>query len=95
MLAAEGGNPEVVGGDGFACALECENDFGIVMRGRFVDVQHEAIVDQACEPVFVGGAAARLGDSVAVFAEHNDGNRHLFGASENGNDGGIVIGRSG
>lgn len=32
---------------------------------------------------------------MAVLAERNDGNRHLFGTSENGDDGGIVIGRSG
>ena len=44
MLAAEGGDPEVVGWDGFADALQFENDLGIVMRGRFVDVQHEAII---------------------------------------------------
>ena len=44
MLAAEGGDPEVVGGDWFAGALEFENDLGIVMRGRLVDAQHEAIV---------------------------------------------------
>jgi hypothetical protein len=33
VLAAEGGDPQVVGGDGFADALEFLNDFGIVMRG--------------------------------------------------------------
>jgi hypothetical protein len=58
VLAAEGGDPEVVGGDGSADALEFENDLGIVMRGRFVDVQqrskhHEANTEQGCEPVFI------------------------------------------
>lgn len=44
MLAAERGDPEVVGWDWSAAALEFENDLGIVMRGRLVDAQHEAIV---------------------------------------------------
>lgn len=52
VLAAEGGDPQVVGWDGFADALEFLNDFGIVMRGWIVDVQHEGVMDQACEAVF-------------------------------------------
>jgi len=46
-LATEGGDPEVVGGDGFGDALEFEEDLSIVMRGRLVDVQHEVVMEQA------------------------------------------------
>jgi len=58
VLAAEGGDPEVVGGDGPALAFEFENDLGIVLRGGLVDVQDEAILEEVREPVFVGGAVA-------------------------------------
>ena len=42
-----------------------------------------------------GGAVARLGDAVAIFAEDDHGNRHLVGAGENDDDGRVVIGRGG
>ena len=61
MLPAGGGDPEVVGGDGFADAPEFENDLGIVMRGRFLMSRTEAIVEQAREPIFVGGAGGATG----------------------------------
>jgi hypothetical protein len=38
MLAAEGGDPEIVGGDRFASPLQFEGDIGIVMRGGFINV---------------------------------------------------------
>src|SRR5580700_5064834 len=63
------------------------------MSGRLLNVQYQAVIEQFLEPVFVTGPMTRLGDAVAILAEHNYGERHLFGAGENGRQAGIVVSR--
>jgi hypothetical protein len=66
------------------------------MLGRWlVNVEHGAVAKKSGQPVFVGGRVARLGDSVAILAEDDYGNRHLAGAGEDGDDGRVVIGCGG
>src|SRR5580658_4926109 len=64
-----------------------------MMSGRLLNVQYQAVIEQFLQPVFVTGPMTRLGDAVAILAEHNYGERHLFGAREDGRQAGIVVGR--
>ena len=82
VLAAEGGDPEIVRGHGFAQPLEFENDLGVMLCSGFIDVEHEAVAEQAGQPTFVAGPFSRLRNPVAIFAQHNHRNCHLFGAGE-------------
>ncbi len=91
VLHAEGGDPEVVGGDWLALAFEFENDLGVMLGGGLVDVDHRAVPKKTGEPVFVAGPLSRLCDAVAILAQHDYWNCHLFGASEDGEDGGIGV----
>lgn len=50
-------------------------------------------MEQSREPVCVAGPIARLGDAMAILAEHNHGEHHLFGAGENGNRSRVIIRR--
>src|ERR1700722_8192298 len=63
------------------------------MSGRLLNVQYQAVIEQSLQPVFVAGPMTRLGDAVAIFTEHNYGERDLFGARENGRQAGIVVSR--
>src|SRR5271170_4056749 len=65
------------------------------MRGRFLNVQHQAVMQQFLQPVFVAGAMARLDDAVTILAEHDHGKRQVVGAGENGNRPRIIVGRCG
>ena len=92
MLAAECGDPEIVGGNRLALALEFEADLRVVMRGRLLNVQHCAVIEQPCQPVFVARPMTGLGDAVAVLADNDYRNRYLFGAGENGRYATVVVG---
>src|SRR6202521_1666832 len=63
------------------------------MSGWLLNVQYQAVIEQFLQPVFVTGAMTRLGDAMAILAEHNYGERHLFGARENGRQAGIIVSR--
>src|SRR5580698_8970211 len=82
VLAAEGGDPEIVGGDGFAHALQFEDNLSVMLCGGFIDVEHQAVAEQGGQPSFVTGSSSRLRDAVAILAQHNHRNRHLVGACE-------------
>ena len=95
VLSAKRGDPEIVGGNGFALASQLECNFSVILAGRLGDIQHEAVAQQTCEPVLIACPVPGLGDPIAIFAEHNHGDRHLVGARKNRNDGRVAIGRSG
>src|ERR1700674_2003312 len=63
------------------------------MSGCLLNVKYQAVIEQFLQPVFVTGPMTRLGDAMAILAEHNDWERHLFGARENGRQAGIIVSR--
>lgn len=71
MLAAEGGDPNIVRGNRFAHSLQFESDVGVVVSGGFTDIQYQAVTKQVREPPFVGQTVSRLRNSIAIFAQSN------------------------
>jgi len=92
VLAAECGDPEIISRDRRLAAPQLQIDFGVVVGGRFVHIQDEAVLEQALEPAFVREPVARLRNPVTIFAQHDHGDRQLVGAGENGDQCGIVVG---
>src|SRR5450755_1015845 len=95
MLPAEGCDPNIVGWNRLAFALQFESDFCVTMGGGLGDVQHCAVLEQPLKPAFVVRPVSRLRDSVAILTEYDNRNRHLVGASEQSNHSRIVVGCGG
>jgi hypothetical protein len=67
MLAAERGNPQIVGGNGPTLLFEFKPNHRIGVSGFIVDVEHTDGRDPFPEPVFVACPVLGLGDPKTVF----------------------------
>src|SRR5262249_39525906 len=87
-------DPEIISRNRVALPLEFNDNFGVVLCGWLRNVQHKAILKQACEPVLIARAFSGLRDSVAIFTQNNHADGHLIGAGKNSSHIGITIGGS-
>jgi hypothetical protein len=92
MLAAERGNPQIVGGNGPTFLLKFKPNNRIGLSGFIIDVEHTDGRDPFPEPLFVTCPVPGLGYPKTVFTYDNHGNGKTISTGDNCKGGRIVVG---
>src|SRR5882672_8082442 len=95
MLAAERGDPKIVGGNGLAFPFQFEADGGVEVGSPIVNVQNCDRRDPLAKPALIADPVARLGDSKPVFAQYDHRESNAIGAGNQFHGGSFAIGNGG
>jgi len=92
VLAAECGDPEIVGGDGLALLFQFKPEDRVGASGLIVHIEHRDGRNPFSEPALITCPVTGLCDSKTVFTEDNHGYGEVFGAGNDFEGGRFVVG---
>lgn len=84
MLADEGGDPEIVGGNGRALVSQLGEESGVMMRGLLVSIEHadQWGVEKFGEEAFILRGPGATGKSSPQFGQHYEWDDDLAGVPD-------------